>query len=182
MGGERPRVTPPIAPRPSRHTRAPLFRHSCAPPRHSCAGRNPPQHPHPPPPPNLPPSRGEVRWGVRGHESTPPIAPRPAPSHPRPSRHTHTPLRHTHAPPVTSGPSLPSPPRLSPSHLRLSPSHLRLSPSTCAPPRHSCAGRNPTPPNRATIPSEERKCEQCPPPRPPPTPAPQAQPSTLNTP
>ena len=42
------------------------------PPRHSCAGRNPPSHlPSPFPNSSLPPSRGEVRWGVGGNERLP---------------------------------------------------------------------------------------------------------------
>ena len=87
----------PLSPMPPlRHSCAPSpsflhapFRHSCAPSpsfphapfRHSCAGRNPPPQ-HPPLFPNssLPPSRGEVRWGVGGNERPPAVVSRP--SHP----------------------------------------------------------------------------------------------------
>ncbi len=86
-------------PRPLRHTCAPL-RHSCAPSVIPAqAGTHASTHPHIPYPfPNssLPPSRGEVRWGVEASEPAPPSctpiaflwSPRPKPSHlrPRPAR------------------------------------------------------------------------------------------------
>ena len=61
-----------VIPAPLRHSCVPL-RHSCVPLRHSCAGRNPPTPTptHPFPNSSLPPSRGEVRWGVRGNERLP---------------------------------------------------------------------------------------------------------------
>ena len=81
-----------------------------------------PHPPHPLPNSSLPPSRGEVRWGVGGREPPPAAEPPPAPSgaHPR-LRHPCTPL---------------------PSFLR------RQEPTACLPSflrplRHSCAGRNP---------------------------------------
>ena len=81
---------PPLPPSP----RTPS-RHSCAPSRHSCAGRNQPT-PRPPLFPNssLPPSRGEVRWGVGRHERAPPLA-----SH-------RDRLRHSSPPPPLPPPSL----------------------------------------------------------------------------
>ena len=138
MGGGSPEHAPPIArpptahaaptppfPPPSRHTRAPL--------RHSCAGRNPRPSRHTRAPPSflrrqepltptptlfpnssLPPSRGEVRWGVGvpsvRHRSRAPRSPTPLPLH------------HPHAPP----PVAPCAPH----------------PSFLHPLRHSCAGRN----------------------------------------
>ncbi len=94
--------------------------HSCAPFRHSCAGRNhatpnlpsnPPRHTHPsshPPTPTpspihpSPPTRGEVRWGVGSHEPTHQAHPAPIPT--PPLRRTR-PNRHTPAPSVTPAPS-----------------------------------------------------------------------------
>ena len=86
--------------------------------RHSCTGRSShPNNTHPFPNSSLPPSRGEVRWGVRGREPAPPVAPRTIVHvHPsallHPSRHScvgrnprahSTPsTRHTHAPPRVS--------------------------------------------------------------------------------
>ncbi len=55
--------------------------------RHSCAGRNHAAHPTTTPFPNssLPPSRGEVRWGVGGPERAPPsVCTTPSPPHPLP--------------------------------------------------------------------------------------------------
>ena len=82
-------------------------------PHSSFLRRQEPTSPHLPSPfPNssLPPSRGEVRWGVRGNARlptalaytpiAPPTIPAPLPSFPRP-------LRHTSAPPVIPAP-LPS--------------------------------------------------------------------------
>ncbi len=117
-------------PRPNRHTRAPL---SLLRPPPSFLRRQEPRDPQPtpkstphthpsshPPTPTpspihpSPPTRGEVRWGVRSHEPTPQAHPAPIPTphlhRPRPLRHPCTssaapapfrhscPLRHSCAP------------------------------------------------------------------------------------
>ena len=139
--------------------------------RHSCAGRNP--HPHIPfPNSSLPPSRGEVRWGVEApshrHQPCAPRSPislllrriprpptsflRPPPSflrrqEPRPS-HTRTSPSPIHPSPLPGGrlgggwkpPSHRHQPCAPRSPIPLPPRH------SCAPLRHSCAGRNPRPP------------------------------------
>ena len=139
-----------LTPLPLRHSCAPLpsFLRPLsvipAPPlRHSCAGRNhaPPRashHAHQPPSshpfPNssLPPSRGEVRWGVGGHEPSPPVARAPIahptpppPSRARPNRPPHFPL-HPVARPQIAHPT-PPPPSRAPSiaHPTPPPSFLR---------------------------------------------------------
>ena len=110
-------------------------------PRHSCAGRNPPNPLPPSPNSSLPPFRGEARWGVGGIERLPAIAWLPVPSlgastppsSLRPNRHS------------CAGRNL----RPSSSFLRRQePAPLLVIPAqagTRAPPRHSCAGRNPHP-------------------------------------
>ena len=152
MGGGMPRAaaarrTAPRSPMPHLpRTRAlPSFlhslRHSCspsvipAPPSvipaqagtqtlHTPALRHPPNS-HSFPNSSLPPSRGEVRWGVECHELPPPVVPRPDHScrtsvGPALSRHSCASLRRT----------------------RAFPSFLHPLRHSCAPLRHSCAGRN----------------------------------------
>ena len=92
MGGGTPRATttapptPPITPPPSPSFLRPLpvipappLRHSCAPSPSFLRRQEPPPPPNPPPFPNssLPPLRGEVRWGVGGHEPATTAAPSP---------------------------------------------------------------------------------------------------------
>ncbi len=75
---------------------------------------------------SLPPSRGEVRWGVRGNERLPTTLPYTSiasPVLPAPLRHSCAPLRHSCAG------------------------------RNRAPFRHSCAGRNPHAPHYPPIPS-----------------------------
>jgi len=112
------------------------LRHSRAPPRHSCAGRNPRSRrlreqladPAPPLLPNssLPPTRGEVRWGVGARER---------------ARGCCTGLRSPTQPPTlarTANPLLVSPLSGGRDELGV----LPLIRHSDAPPRHSCAGRN----------------------------------------
>ena len=102
MGGGRPCVrnglspTSPVTSTLLRHSRtpaatpAPRRRHSCAPLRHSCAGRNPPALlPNSSLPLEGGRSRGEVRWGVEGRACA--AAPRPLPPSPLPSSVTPAP-------------------------------------------------------------------------------------------
>ena len=120
---------PPSLPRPPPSFLRPLSSY-LRPLRHSCAGRN-----HPTPTPisqnsSLPPSRGEVRWGVGSPERPPAAEPQPAPSKAHPhSLHLRAPhavipappLRHSCAgrnprnPPAPPSSATPAPP---PSHLR----------------------------------------------------------------
>ncbi len=147
------RIPTPIIPTPSSVIPAP-------PHRHSCAGRNPPPIPQTPaassPNSSLPPSRGEVRWGVERHE--PPPATKRHPHSSRTHPHSHHPRPLPRYPrPLPPPPRPPSPPRALPSPPRPSrhpsplprhscappPSFLRPSPVIPAPlPRHSCVGRN----------------------------------------
>ena len=111
--------------------------------------RQEPTHPHIPYPfPNssLPPTRGEVRWGVEASERPPASEWPPAlfqsaltiPSSLRPLHHTYA-LSATPAPLSV----IPVPP----------PSHPYPLHHTCAPLRHSCAGRNPPHPRIHTSPT-----------------------------
>ena len=164
--------TPAIPPPPTAHSPyipALPLRHSRAPLRHSCAGRNPPRlPPHCPTSPfpnsSLPPSRGEVRWGVEApSHPQPPSTPRsPPPSFPRPSPSflrrqeptapptplPHLPLPQFIPPPfqgeVRWGVECHEPPPTDFQHPDRLPHHSRTPPLSFlrASLRHSCAGRN----------------------------------------
>ena len=76
MGGRRPRAATASPTRPD-HPRHPPFRHPRAAPPSFLRRQEPPRPapslaPAPFPNSSLPPSRGEVRWGVRSHEPPPP--------------------------------------------------------------------------------------------------------------
>ena len=112
MGGGTHRATITRHSRAPRSPTPPILRHPCAPtvipapsPRHSCAGRNP----HAPsrfPQENssLPPSRGEVRWGVGRTERAPLAACTPI------ARTTHPPSYLRPPPSLLRTPAFPTPP------------------------------------------------------------------------
>ena len=151
MGGARQRAFanhPPLhLDRLSRPTRP--LRHSCA-LLSSFLRRQEPAHPNTLSSSNssLPPSRGEVRWGVRGNERLPttlpytsiasPVLPRPSPSFPAPLSV------------IPASPSvLPAPPSVIPAP----PYRHSCAGRNRAPFRHSCAGRNPHASHYPPIPS-----------------------------
>ena len=102
-----PRITPkhPEKKNPE-HRRRPPSRHSYAPPPSFLRRQEPtaPQHSFPAPFPNssLPPSRGEVRWGVRGRDR-----PLPPTFHPRPIYLPSPPGNISTSPPARLPPSEP---------------------------------------------------------------------------
>ncbi len=100
-----------------------------APPRVSHHAHQPPSS-HPFPNSSLPPSRGEVRWGVGGHEPPPPS---------RAPRSLTPPSAQSRAPQSLT--PLPLRPVARPDHSPHSPSVIPAPPL-----RHSCAGRNHAPP------------------------------------
>ena len=123
VGGGTPRAAtnrPPAVSQALPVISAPLF-------RHSCAGRNPPRHPLLLPNSSLPPSRGEVRWGV-GHPEPPPPPARGIPSL---ARHSCAPppsfLRRQEPPPITPRP--PPPPRSPPPRCGTAPPPRPLPPT-----------------------------------------------------
>ncbi len=121
------RAPPPSFLRPSPSPPAP-HRHSCAPSVIPAQAGTPRAHASP-----LPPSRGEVRWGVGGNERPPVFVSRS--NRPRHPHHSRAPLRHPRPPPS------PPPPTVIAARNR----HSCAQPSFLPPPphRHSCAGRNP---------------------------------------
>ena len=154
MGGETPRTATPVLHAPIAHaSHSPssqaLFRHSRAPFRHSCAGRNPP-HPAPSlaltrfpnsslPPKSRPSHNPEFRWAAT---TRPDRDDRPASLDPGVMR------RSAKRGEVRWGVERPEPP---PPALHAPISDASPSPSSPRPLRHSCAGRNhrtpPTSPN-----------------------------------
>ena len=131
-----------------------------APPPSFLRRQEPPANTHRSPNSSLPPSKGEVRWGVgvpsRPHRSCAPRSPTP-----RPLRHSCTPSVIPAPPSVIPAPS-PSYPRPHPSFLRRQepPANIHRSPNSSLPPGRgevrwgvgvpsrphwSCAPRSPTP-------------------------------------
>ena len=109
----------------------------------------PPIHPAPFPNSSLPPSRGEVRWGVGGNDLAPPAAPRPDRPHPPPLPILTPHLRHL----STSPPPLlrPQPSSLRPPSVIPAQAGTTLSPN-CRPPHTPTFPTSCYPQNRTGVP------------------------------